>query len=151
MKKILTPIIGAMLSNNTAYASICGPRVDEVQLFYVNGMFTTYQQFGANKAHLITYQKKYLTNEFEMSPIVDGSYNNSEDLTKQIEQVAKQKYDEATPEQRKVLKMLINGTFSFYTGLSDEETKTLISGLFSELDAYLITGDGDYRTAERRL
>ncbi|MCJ2376923.1 KTSC domain-containing protein [Vibrio sp. ZSDZ34] len=151
MKKILTAVIIALLSLNTAYASNCGPRVDEVQLFYVNGMFTTYQKFGANKAHLITYQKKYLANEFEMSPIVDGSYNNSEDLTKQVEQVAKQNYEEATPEQREVLKMLINGTFSFYTGLSDEEAKTLISGLFSELDAYLITGDEDYLTAERRL
>jgi hypothetical protein len=50
MKKILTAVIIALLSLNTAYASNCGPRVDEVQLFYVNGMFTTYQKFGANKA-----------------------------------------------------------------------------------------------------
>lgn len=151
MKKILTFVIGVVLSINAVQASSCGSRIDEVQLFYISGMFTTYQQYGANKAHLITYQKKYLTDEFEMSPIVDGSYNNFEDLTEQIEQVIKQKYEEATIEERKILKMLINGTFSYYSGLSDEDANILINGIFSELDAYFITGDGDYLTAERRL
>ncbi|MEF2495020.1 KTSC domain-containing protein [Vibrio mimicus] len=151
MKLSLTGVALLLSAVGSVEAATCEQNVDKVKLFYVNGMFTDYFKFGANKAQLITFQKAHLKNEFELHPIVDGSYNDNEDLIKQFAQVAAQKYADSGPIEREAIKKLIRGTTNLLTDQDTAESKALLQKIFNDLDGYNITNDVDFSTAYRRL
>ncbi|MDP2500142.1 KTSC domain-containing protein [Vibrio splendidus] len=151
MNKVLASIFITLFSISSSYAASCEENVDKVKIFYVNGMFTNYQKFGANKAHLMGFQKKYLKSDFELYPFVDGSYNNTEVFYQQFQQVALQKYEEAGPIEKEIIKKLLRGTVDAFNDQDSEVSKLLITKIFSELDRYVIVGDSDFSTAKVRL
>ncbi len=134
MNKVLASIFITLFSISSSYAASCEENVDKVKIFYVNGMFTNYQKFGANKAHLMGFQKKYLKSDFELYPFVDGSYNNTEVFYQQFQQVALQKYEEAGPIEKEIIKKLLRGTVDAFNDQDSEVSKLLITKIFSELD-----------------
>lgn len=151
MKKYLA-IAALLLSTvSSVEAATCEQNVDKVQLFYVNGMFTDYVDFGANQQQLMSFQKAYLSSEFELNGIVDGSYNRNEEFIKQFAQVAAQKYADSGPVEQAAIRGLIIGTTDLLPNSDSAKSKAILKEIFSALDAYTIRGNSDFSQAYGRL
>ncbi|HFQ4960991.1 TPA: hypothetical protein ACGUPM_004503, partial [Vibrio vulnificus] len=77
-------LIGA--SNAHAY-TWCENSIDKLQLFYVNGMYTTASGYANNLDALDDFQDGYLSH-FRKNGEVKGAYNQYEGHIKQLYQVA---------------------------------------------------------------
>lgn len=90
------------LNSHWAFADIqlldryCTKQIDQLRLFYVNGMFTTYDAFRKNLFWLDNFQDVYLNN-FQKGRGSTGSYNKDELLHQQIFEVAQHKYADLSP------------------------------------------------------
>ncbi|WP_319536876.1 KTSC domain-containing protein [uncultured Vibrio sp.] len=85
--KILLPLLTCGLYSSGALADrYCVQNVDNLQLFYVNGMFTKHSNFTSNLAALNRFQDNYLY-MFRKAGNVVGQHNFSESLANQIYEV----------------------------------------------------------------
>ena len=96
-KKIALATLVVLLSLNS-YAA-CEHNVDKIESFYINGMFTDYSDFTANKVALKSFIVAYLQDE-GFNPNIQGQHNKDENKLSQIFEVARQKWgdDEAVDE-----------------------------------------------------
>ena len=152
MKKPLLILPLLSLIPNAQASNWCESNVDKLQLFYMNGMYNTPNEFIPNVKALDDFQDSYLT-QFRKNGAVEGSYNRYEGHIDQLYQVARQKYqdlDKYGPEYV-VLTSILGG---FITELSTEEmsviTPVLIK-ILSYLPDHAIESEVDFHNASIRL
>ncbi|WP_052437617.1 KTSC domain-containing protein [Vibrio jasicida] len=152
MKKLLSILPLLWLIPNAQASNWCESNVDKLQLFYVNGMYTTPSGFASNVKDLDDFQDSYLT-QFRKNGAVEGSYNRYEGHIAQLYEVARQKYqdlDKSGPEYI-VLTSILGG---FITELSTEEV-SIITPVLIEILSYLpehaIESEVDFQNASIRL
>ncbi|EOB6303246.1 TPA: KTSC domain-containing protein [Vibrio vulnificus] len=142
-------LIGA--SNAHAY-TWCENSIDKLQLFYVNGMYTTASGYANNLDALDDFQDGYL-NHFRKNGEVKGAYNQYEGHIKQLYQVARQKYqdlDRHSPEYI-VLTSILGG---FIYELSSDQFSTItpfLIDLMSFLPDHEIESEVDFQYAMNGL
>ncbi|WP_105172565.1 KTSC domain-containing protein [Pseudoalteromonas sp. T1lg24] len=145
------------LNSNWVFADIqlldryCTKQIDQLRLFYVNGMFTTYDAFRKNLFWLDNFQDIYLNN-FQKGRGPTGSYNKDELLHLQIFEVAQHKYADLslTSEKYRIITAIIGGTID---ALSADETvlvESVIRDVFNDVN-YSRLNDTDYRNAYQKL
>jgi len=91
LKNIALAFLGVLLSSNS-YAA-CEHNVDKIESFYMNGMFTDYSEFYANKSILKRFIIAYLQ-EDGFNPNIQGQHNKDENKLSQIFEVARQKWED---------------------------------------------------------
>ncbi|MFH6955328.1 KTSC domain-containing protein [Pseudoalteromonas sp. XMcav1-K] len=145
------------LSSNWVFADIqildryCTKQIDQLRLFYVNGMFTTSDAFRKNLYWLDNFQDVYLNN-FQKGRVPTGSHNEDEALHLQIFEVAQHKYADLSPtsEKYRIITAIIGGTID---ALSADETalvESVIRDVFNDVN-YSRLNDTDYRNAYQKL
>jgi hypothetical protein len=91
IKKISVASLTVLATSN-ALAS-CEINVDNIESFYINGMFTAYSDYTSNKNALKNFLVTYLENE-GFNPKLQGQYNKDENKLSQIFEVARQKWED---------------------------------------------------------
>ncbi|WP_084144460.1 KTSC domain-containing protein [Ferrimonas kyonanensis] len=93
----------------------CARQVDTLRLFYINGMFTKYSAYLDNRLALQAFQTRYLSDTYPSAGAVVGSYNESESVTRQFLQVAKQKMQDRA-ESSSIFDKWVEGLSQVITG-----------------------------------
>ncbi|MGV2872649.1 KTSC domain-containing protein [Colwellia sp. E150_009] len=108
IKKISLALLTVLATSN-AFAE-CGANVDNIESFYINGMFTDYSDYTSNKNALKNFLVAYLESE-GFNPNIQGQHNKDENKLSQIFEVARQKWedDDAADE---IIKFLNNESSS---------------------------------------
>ena len=152
MKKLLSILTLLWIIPNAQANNWCESNIDKLQLFYVNGMYTTPSGFVSNIKDLDDFQDSYLT-QFRKNGVVEGSYNRYEGHIAQFYEVAKQKYQDLDKYSQEyvVLTSILGG---FITELSTEEV-SIITPVLIEILSYLpdhaIESEVDFQNASIRL
>ncbi|SFD06849.1 KTSC domain-containing protein [Pseudoalteromonas denitrificans] len=129
----------------------CSKNIDQVRIFYINGMFTTPENYRFNLDRIDEFQYDYLY-DFPKGGEVTGSYNKNEALAQQILEVARQKYEyfgPSTPQYR-IIASILGGSI---TSLRPEETSSILQimdQVFSQVN-FSIVNEVDYHNAYMRL
>ncbi|WBA15523.1 KTSC domain-containing protein [Salinivibrio proteolyticus] len=141
-----------IISFHSHAGSWCEKNIDKLQLFYVNGMYTTPSAFISNIKDIDDFQDGYLT-KFSKNGPVEGAYNDYEGHLGQIYEVARQKYqdlDTDTQEYR-LLTAILGG---YILELSSEDFN-IITPFIIEVMSYLpdhdIRNEVEYKNAKMKL
>lgn len=129
----------------------CSRNIDNVRIFYVNGMRTNIKQYRANLNELGHFQDTHLP-EFKKGAFPTGSYNKSEAILMQIYEVAQQKYSDLpifSPEYR-IITAIIGGTVSSLSDIDIAHIESVLQDVFTEVN-YSIIDETDYKNAFQRL
>ncbi|MGS0497609.1 KTSC domain-containing protein [Pseudoalteromonas sp. S1727] len=150
-------IVFALILTNYASASYqpldryCTKQIDQLRLFYINGMFTTEDDFRENLFWLDNFQDTKLGNYLKGRKPT-GSYNKDEDLHMQIYEVAKQKYGDLSPFSNKyhLITAIVGGTVGSLSQENIAHVESVIEEVFSDV-TYSKLNDTDYRNAYQKL
>ncbi|MDN3380755.1 MULTISPECIES: KTSC domain-containing protein [unclassified Pseudoalteromonas] len=129
----------------------CSKQIDQLRLFYVNGMFTSSDDFRKNLAWLDNFQMTKL-GKYLKGREPTGSYNKDEDLHMQIYEVAKQKYGDLSPFSNKyhLITAILGGTVDSLSQENIAHIESVIEEVFSSV-TYSKLNDTDYRNAYQKL
>ncbi|MFY8328714.1 KTSC domain-containing protein [Pseudoalteromonas sp. ZZD1] len=129
----------------------CSKQIDQLRLFYVNGMFTSSDDFRKNLAWLDNFQDTKL-GKYLKGRKPTGSYNKDEDLHMQIYEVAKQKYGDLSPFSNKyhLITAIVGGTVDSLSQENIAHVESVIEEVFSDV-TYSKLNDTDYRNAYQKL
>jgi len=117
MKRAVTGfIIGLVAETPAAYAA-CEDNVDNVEAYYVNGMFTDFSDFEANRQAISKFISGYLAAS-NFNSDVKGTHNISEGAYNQVMEVAKQKTEDGNATKKQAVLEFINGDYDY---LNSEE------------------------------
>jgi len=150
-------IVFALILTNYASASYqpldryCTKQIDQLRLFYINGMFTTEDDFRENLFWLDNFQDIKLGNYLKGRKPT-GNYNKDEDLHMQIYEVAKQKYGDLSPFSNKyhLITAIVGGTVDSLSQENIAHVESVIEEVFSDV-TYSKLNDTDYRNAYQKL
>ncbi|MBE0360771.1 KTSC domain-containing protein [Pseudoalteromonas aliena] len=137
--------------NYHALDRYCSKNIDNVRIFYVNGVRTNIKQYKANLNELSYFQDFHLP-EFKKGALPAGSYNKSEAILMQIYEVAQQKYSDLpvfSPEYR-IITAIIGGTVSSLSDIDIAQIESVLQDVFTEVN-YSIIDETDYKNAFQRL
>lgn len=145
MKKLVLALIFSV-SFNTNATQWCEKNVDKLQLFYINGMYTTADSFYESLKSLERFQEKYLKSYVSNGP-VRGSLNALEFPTAQIIEVAKQKYEDMNKygKEYQLITSIVGG---YITELSSDQFSIMtpvLKSIMSLIPNEGITSEHDYR------
>ncbi|WP_323846679.1 KTSC domain-containing protein [Microbulbifer magnicolonia] len=151
MMRILIILLSSLAFANLHAA--CEDNVDKVQIFYINGMFTTSSAFESNKDAIQRFQNQYLS-DFQSYSDVEGSYNFDESKFEQILEVTRQKIEDISNNNTNtfslVIRKILNGDFKSISDLR----KQFVIEYFADTAMFFvdsITEESDYLTAKAEL
>lgn len=125
----------------------CEDNVDEVDFFYINGMMTTYELFGANLDAIKKFVGLHL-GHVGMPENVTGAHNESEHFVAQILEVIDQKYtDWRASEKAAVHEFILSG--GEFT--KDVEGMAAVEKFLKEVGAAYYKNLGEEDAIEARL
>lgn len=129
----------------------CSKQIDQLRLFYINGMFTTLDTFRDNLFWLDNFQDTQLSS-FQKGIKPTGSYNKDEDLHLQIYEIAQQKYADLPIFSKKydVIKAILGGNLGSLSSEEVEMVEAVLQEVFSAVD-FKRLDDTDYRNAYQKL
>lgn len=154
--KITLLIISCIYSNQNVYAApkICSDYIDFLQLFYVNGMFTSYEAFLENKRALNQFQDGFLNQSYKKASSVKGAYNDNEFFVSQLAEVAKHKIEDIA-ETQSIKNKLEEAVYQILLGNPVQEIKKdlLIDIIAHNWNYFLpsIINENDYINAISQL
>ncbi len=134
-----------------APSAYCLKQVDKVRIFYINGMFTSFDGYKTNLRAIRNFQDTLLAN-FESAGTPYGSYNESEPLKEQLREVAWQKYEDMV--YNSLLQQLIQSVVSGNLTEVDEESRQVATEFLEDVFYSLnlsIVNETDYQNARTRL
>lgn len=126
--------LGSILAISGAFANAtCEENVNNIDAFYINGMFTDFPAFKSNQNAFEDFIATYMPSS-SFNSTVSGSYNFSEDAFEQAMEGGRQKLVDASAEVIQAYLDFINGDNSF---LSDPDMVGEIQLYLQDiLDAY---------------
>ncbi|WP_282130458.1 KTSC domain-containing protein [Pseudoalteromonas aliena] len=150
-------IIFALSLTNYTYANdqpldrYCTKKIDQLRLFYVNGMFTTPDAFRKNLAWLDNFQDVRL-GSYQKGRSPSGSYNKDEEMHMQIYEVAQQKYGDLSPFSNKyhLITAILGGTIDSLSQEDIAHVESVIEEVFKDV-TYSKLNDTDYTNAYQKL
>ncbi|MBU2886196.1 KTSC domain-containing protein [Gilvimarinus agarilyticus] len=147
---MLTTIIIIITFSSSHSFAICENNIDNTKTYYINGMFTTVDDYFANKSIISELLDNYFPDQ-GFSKHVYGSHNNkNEKLLYQAAEVARQKIEDNVQHAKEVLISFLNNETSNIN--SDAELDVLKSYLQDISRIYKITlSESDTLSAENEI
>lgn len=147
-KKLIFTIF--IISSSSFAQDQCVVNADKLQLFYINGMFTSHEIMRKNRDALDKFQDKHL-GKYEKYRNVQVGYNTDELFWEQISEIA---FHKMTEQQRLSSKgyLLENLLLGYNLNIIEDLAETF-SWLFSEIieDVTVIQDEGDYQNMKHLL
>ena len=150
MKKIIAILTaGAFSLSSGAAFAVCERNVDNVEIHYINGMFTDPASYHDNLHAIEEFLDRYFTGwGFDYN--VSGSHNRSKQALIQVVQVARHKFQDANARTRLAIMRFLNNDPKY---ASDPESVAIVQEFLHEINvAYQgIMAEQDTIEAKRNL
>ena len=149
-KLLMLPLMASLLPVVSYADSYCVKKIDKLQLFYVNGMFTEPRDFQDNIKALDKFQNKHLS-QYDKLPTVSGAYNFSEETFVQVAEVAfhKMTEEEKLSDKGKLVETILRGQLTHQI----KNIATTLAWFYGRIyaDVGTIVNETDYHNMKIKL
>jgi hypothetical protein len=113
----------------------CEQNVDNIETYYINGMFTDYSDFISNRDAIDRFIQENLGDQGFTNP-VGGTHNDSEPVLTQALEVLRQKVEDG--ETSEAIMEFINGDDGYLDALTDRQQ---VEAFLGDINDYYTLGD----------